>query len=182
MNFDRQPTLAGNTLTLRPMHPNDWDALYAVASDPLIWELHPVNTRHEEPVFRGYFSDGLTSGGGLVVIDRATGQIIGASRYSFDNAGPGEIEIGWTFLARSHWGGTFNREMKRLMLAHAFGSLGRVLFMVGDSNLRSRRAMEKIGGILTERLQTVTLEGREITHVIYAIEKDDFDRSALNHG
>jgi RimJ/RimL family protein N-acetyltransferase len=142
-----------------------------VASDPLIWEVHPAHDRWQEPVFRRFFDDGLASGGMLVAIDRATGAIIGSSRYDFGRAEQGEVEIGWTFLARSHWGGSYNAEMKALMLGHAFRSIDRVIFLVGDTNIRSRRAVEKIGGYLTPREHHAEMAGKQVVHVVYAIDR-----------
>lgn len=177
--FDGQPFLQGRQLDLRPMVPQDWEPLFAVAADPLIWALHPSSDRHNEPVFRKYFDDGLSCKGALVVIDREQGRIVGASRYSFVFADPGEVEIGWTFLARPYWGGAANREIKRLMLRHAFRFVDTVMFRVGADNWRSRRAMEKIGGKLTQRTHTSTINGREIPHVVYVIGAADFAVSAL---
>ncbi len=148
--MELQPTLAGDLLNLRPTLPEDWDAMFAVASDPLIWEIHPARDRWQEPVFRAYFDDALASGGGLTIIDKATGAIIGASRYAFPDPVRDEVEIGWTFLARAYWGGLYNRELKRLMLDHIHTQVGAAIFVVGENNLRSRRAMEKIGGVLQE--------------------------------
>ena len=101
--MDRQPTLEGEHLLLRPLRAEDWDALYAVACDPLVWEVHPAHDRWQEPVFRAFFADALAQGGALVVIERQSGAIIGSSRYqNYDEESGGSIEIGWTFLARSH--------------------------------------------------------------------------------
>ena len=169
--MDRQPHLTGQLIELRPATPDDFEALFAAASDPLIWEVHPAGDRWQEPAFRKFFADGLASGGMLVAIDRATGAIIGSSRYDFGRAEPGEVEIGWTFLARSHWGGRCNAEMKALMLDHAFACVERVIFLVGDANIRSRRAVEKIGGYLTPRVYHSELAGRPVVHVIYAIDR-----------
>lgn len=178
--MDRQPVLEGERLRLRPLQPDDWDALYAVASDPLIWEIHPANDRWQEPVFRGYFAEAMASGGTLVVIDKATGAMVGSSSMrDHDPADGGSVEIGWTFLARSHWGGAWNREMKRLMLAHALGYVARVRFRVGEDNLRSRRAMEKIGGRMTEERETAVMAGREIVHVRFEIDRESFARGPL---
>jgi RimJ/RimL family protein N-acetyltransferase len=174
--MDRQPVLKGARLLLRPLEQGDWDALFAVASDPLIWEVHPASDRWQEPVFREFFSDALAQGGALAVIDRASGTIVGSSRIqAYDPADGGSVEIGWTFLARSHWGGAFNREMKRLMLEHCFRFVERVDFRVGESNVRSRRAMEKIGGQLSERGGSVvdTVSG-PVPHVVYEIDRDSF--------
>src|SRR6476620_6935396 len=148
---DLQPVLKGRLIELRPLKPDDFDALFAVASDPLIWEVHPAHDRWQEPVFRRFFADALASGGALVAEDPATGEVIGSSRYDRGRAGPGEVEIGWTFLARRYWGGALNRAIKRLMIAHALESFERALFFVGEGNVRSRRAMEKIGGVLIDR-------------------------------
>ncbi len=145
MSFELQPTLTGALVTLRPLRADDFDALFAVAGDPLIWEQHPASDRWQEPVFRRFVADGLASGGALIVFDNATGNVIGSSRYHGYDADRSEIEIGWTFLARSHWGGRYNGEMKRLMLDHAFRFVDRVLFLIGPDNIRSQRAVERIG-------------------------------------
>ena len=145
MPFELQPVLTGDLIELRPLRADDFPALFAVASDPLIWEQHPEPDRCTEPVFRRFFSGAIESGGAFVVIDRRDGRMIGSSRYADYNEAKSEIEIGWTFLARAHWGGVYNGEMKRLMLTHAFRFVRRVVFRVGPNNHRSQRALEKIG-------------------------------------
>jgi len=147
MPFDLQPILQGKLLGLRPLRPEDFPALYAVASDPLIWEQHPVKDRYKEEVFQGFFREALASGGALIAIDAKDGRVIGSSRFYGYDQEKSEIEIGWTFLARSHWGGSYNGEMKQLMLRHAFQFVQRVIFLVGPQNLRSQRALEKIGAV-----------------------------------
>jgi RimJ/RimL family protein N-acetyltransferase len=150
MAFDLQPTLEGESLRLRPLRQDDWEALFAAASDPLIWEQHPAPDRYQEKVFREFFREAMECGGALVVIDRATGRIIGSSRYIDYDANRSEIEIGYTFLTRAYWGGSANREMKDLMLGHAFRFVRHVVFLVGPGNIRSQKAMEKIGGVKVE--------------------------------
>jgi RimJ/RimL family protein N-acetyltransferase len=168
--FDRQPTLVGSLLELRPLRPDDWDELFDVASDPLIWEQHPDSDRYREGVFRQFFADALNSGGALVAIDRASKQVVGSSRYHGYDAERSEVEIGWSFLARRCWGGRYNGEMKRLMLEHAFQSVERVVFLVGPMNGRSRRAIAKIGGVsIGVRRDT---RGRE--SVVYEITRAAF--------
>ena len=177
--MNRQPVLEGERLLLRPLTPDDWDALFAVASDPEVWAIHPQHDRWQEPVFRRFFADALGRGGALVVIDKASGAVIGSSQYK-EEAG-GVVEIGWTFLATSHWGGSYNREMKRLMLAHAFQFVDRVEFRVGECNLRSQRAMQKIGGHLTDRFDMVDLPGGgAMPHVIFEITRDSFASGPLS--
>jgi N-acetyltransferase len=159
MPFNLQPTLKGELLELRPLQAEHFDRLFAVASDPLIWEQHPTKERYQEEVFKAFFRDALASGGALTAIDSKTGQCIGSSRFHGYDEQKSEIEIGWTFLARSHWGGAYNREMKRLMLDHAFKFVKHVVFLVGLQNLRSQRAVEKIGAIRVGNRRDA--EGRE---------------------
>jgi N-acetyltransferase len=172
MHVDLQPTLEGELLTLRPLRPDDFDALFAVSSDPLIWEQHPASDRYRQDVFREFFREALASGGALVAIDRADGRIIGSSRFYGYDAERSEIEIGWTFLARSHWGGRYNGEMKRLMLEHAFTFVDRVVFLVGPRNVRSQRAVERIGGVRTG--MRVDAAGRDA--ILFEITAERFRR------
>ena len=147
MPFDLQPILKGELLELRPLRSEDFHDLYAVAADPLIWEQHPDKDRYKEEVFKEFFRGALESGGAFIAIDSKTDKIIGSSRFRGYDEEKNEVEIGWTFLARSHWGGVYNREMKQLMLRHAFRFVGSIIFAVGLQNFRSQRAVEKIGGV-----------------------------------
>lgn len=169
MTPDRQPVLTGDRVALRPMTAADRDALYAVASDPLIWEVHPAHDRWQRPVFDAFFDAGLASGGALVILDRASGTVIGASRYDHYRSEADEIEIGWTFLARAYWGGGYNGEVKRLMLAHIHRFVGTVVFQVGEDNIRSRRALEKIGAVLRPGREMRMMAGTMKPHLSYVI-------------
>jgi RimJ/RimL family protein N-acetyltransferase len=168
---ERQPTLQGERVTLRPSTPQDWDALFAIASDPLVWEVHPAHDRWQEPVFRAYFDGGIASGGALTILDRATGAVIGSSRFDNWDEAADEIEIGWTYLARAYWGGGYNREIKRLMLDHIHRFVGTAYFTVGEGNIRSRRAMEKIGGQLRPGTELRLMAGEMKPHVLYEIRR-----------
>src|SRR5581483_12411879 len=117
---DWQPMLEGELVLLRPIRREDWGEMFAAASDPLIWAGHPAKDRYTEPVFRRFFEGALESGGALTIVDNATGKIIGCSRYHDHQATESRVEIGYTFLVRSSWGGAVNGEVKRLMLRHAF--------------------------------------------------------------
>jgi RimJ/RimL family protein N-acetyltransferase len=169
MPFELQPTLTGELLELRPLCEDDFPELYAAASDPLIWEQHPESGRYREEVFRRFFREALESGGALVALDRNGGRVIGSSRFYGYDEELSEVEIGWTFLARSHWGGAYNGEMKRLMLGHAFRFVKSVVFLVGPHNLRSQRAVEKLGAV---RDGTRVSSGRE--SLIYRLTASDF--------
>lgn len=178
MPFDYQPVLTGDLVELRPLRDDDFDALFAVASDPLIWAQHPASDRYREATFRAFFSQAIESGGALIVRDSRDGRVIGSSRFHGYDEGRGEVEIGWTFLARSHWGGRYNGEMKRLMLEHAFRFVERVVFLVGPNNHRSRRAVEKIGGIPAGTRHDG--EGRE--SVVYEITRATLRRPVVPQG
>ena len=147
MVFELQPHLKGGLIELHPLKPDDWDELFAVASDSLIWEQHPERDRYKEDAFRVFFKEALESGGAFVIIDRKSRQMIGSTRFYGYDPEKSEIEIGWTFLARKYWGGRYNAEMKRLLLNHAFKFVETVVFFVGEDNVRSQKAMEKVGAI-----------------------------------
>jgi RimJ/RimL family protein N-acetyltransferase len=156
---------------LRPVVQDDWAEMFRVASDPLIWAVHPESNRFEEPAFRRYFDEALASGQALTILDRATGEIVGSSRYAGYDQERSEVEIGWTFLARRCWGGVWNRQLKRLMLDRAFQFVETVIFKVGEANLRSRGAMAKIGGVLRPGLIDYEVGGRTVPYVVYEIRK-----------
>ena len=172
MPFDKQPTLKGTLLELRPLRRDDWEGLFAVASDPLIWEQHPQRLRYTEPVFRVYFNEAIESGGAVVAIDRNTKKIIGASRFHGYNEAESEIEIGWTFLARAYWGGRYNAEMKRLMLDHSFQFVASVVLLIGKENWRSQRAAEKIGAVRDGTRMQMSQDGVEREVLVFRLKRE----------
>lgn len=165
--FELQPTLRGSLVRLEPLQAGDFDRLHAVAADPLIWEQHPERDRWKREVFARFFDGAMKSGGAFLVFDAVTGELIGSTRYCGLDLAKSVVEIGWTFLARSRWGGPHNGEMKRLMLEHAFRFVERVVFVIGPENARSRRAVEKIGGRQIE--SRVDEKGNE--KVVYEITR-----------
>jgi N-acetyltransferase len=131
-------------------------------------------------VFRAYFDANLASGGSLTTVERDTGAVVGASRYWEVDPATNAAEIGATYLARAHWGGGINREVKRLMIGHALQTLDAVTFRIGAENVRSRRAVEKIGARLTDRTDTSLMAGVPTDHVIYEITRQDFAQGPLS--
>lgn len=175
--LDLQPTLVGKTITLRPITLSDCEELYLAASDPLIWELHPDPLRYQRDVFQRNFLEGaLASKSAFVAIENASQKIIGSSRYYDLDETNREIAIGFTFLVRKHWGGATNAEMKSLLLKHAFHHVNTVWFHVGIQNWRSRRAMEKIGGVFTHEGVRV-INGNASEHAYYKIVAADFAKA-----
>ena len=165
---DLQPTLIGERVIVRPVEAADWDGMFAAASDPEVWVLHPESDRYQEDVFRRYFDGALESGSAFSFVDKESGQIIGSSRYYGYDEALSEIEIGWTFLARDYWGGSYNAEIKQLMLEHAFTFVDTVVFWIGEANIRSRRAVEKIGAVLRDGVHYRGVAGDD-PHVVYEI-------------
>jgi RimJ/RimL family protein N-acetyltransferase len=175
---DWQPHLTGPLLAMRPVEASDFEALWAQGSDPEVWTQHPDPQRCLPDRFRAYFEDGLASKTALVAVDRATDTVIGWSSYFEDVVEPNEIEIGKTFLGRRYWGGACNGEMKRLMIGHAFRYVERVLLRIGETNLRSRRAAEKIGARLLTDRPCPSPVGQHAPYLFYAIERAEFVNSA----
>jgi RimJ/RimL family protein N-acetyltransferase len=169
LEFELQPLLRGDLLELRPLRGEDLPALSAAASDPLIWEQHPESTRYQPEVFQRYFDGAIASGGAFAIVDRQSGRIIGSTRYCALKPDEGEVEIGWTFLEREFWGGTYNRELKRLMIDHALRFVPRVVFVVGENNIRSQRALEKIRARFEKRVPRPDAEG--VWDVVYVITR-----------
>ena len=164
---DWQPTIRGALVLLEPLQAGDFEALYAVASDPLIWEQHPEHTRWQREVFTGFFQGAMQSGSALLIRDAVTGDVIGSSRFYEWDAAAGDVAIGYTFLARSHWGGGVNGELKRLMLDHALRYAQRVWFHVGTANHRSRRALAKIGAVFSHSCSAdATRGGRDVAYYV----------------
>ena len=169
-HFDFQPVLEGDRIVIRPVTPSDWDGMFAAAADPGIWEQHPASDRYTETSFRQFFQDALDCGSAFAFVDRESGDIIGSSRYFGFDPAKSEVEIGWTFLTRDYWGGSYNAEIKQLMLEHAFQFVGTAVFWVGETNTRSRKAMEKIGGVLRDGIHFKEMSGNS-PYVVYEIHR-----------
>ncbi len=165
---DWQPTLRGDRLTVRPLRAGDLAALHA-ASDPQVWAQHSEKNRHEPQLFERYFNGLLHSGGGVVVED-APGHLIGASKFYDWSPADASVIIGYTFLARARWGDGTNTELKRLMLDHAFRWAKTVWFQISEENLRSRRALEKLGATVSHQ-EAVQVFGVARPRFIYRLDR-----------
>jgi N-acetyltransferase len=176
--FDIQPALTGEKVSLRPLRADDFEALFAVASDPEIWAMHPYRDRYKREVFEGFFAEAIESRGAFAIFDQDSGQMIGSTRFANYDAGLDEIEIGWTFFACSHWRGGYNREVKALMLNHVFPHVCAVVFQIGASNFRSRTAVERLGGRLM-REYVREYRGQIQDYVLYRLTVTDARSGAL---
>jgi len=176
MAFDLQPSLENELIRVRPLRGEDFEDLYAVASDPLLWEQHPSRNRYQRPVFETYFQGAMESRGALLVLDAPRAQVIGCSRYYDLDEDKRSVAIGYTFFARSHWGGGYNRALKTLMLDHAFRFVDTVLFHVGVNNMRSRMAMQKLGATLIGEVAVAYYGEQSNQNVIYRLQRDEWQR------
>lgn len=174
MSVNWQPSLIGPQLLLRPLTENDFDSLFAAASEPLIWEQHPDQERYTPGRFQIYFRSGIESKGALAILDRKSGRIIGSSRFTEHHPETSSVEIGFTFLARDYWGGPANQELKRLMLDYAFQFVETVYFVVGEKNLRSQKALLKLGVSPVVRGGTVPISRNLDTSLVFQIQKADW--------
>ncbi len=174
MPFELQPHIENELIRLQPLKESDFEALYAVASDPLIWEQHPSRERYKREVFENYFRGAIRSGGAFLVFDNKTGTLAGSSRYYDWNEEKRVIAIGYTFISRAYWGGGYNRALKALMLDHAFRYADTVIFHVGADNIRSRKAMEKLGGVLIGQEDISYYGEKSNPNVVYKIDKKDW--------
>ncbi len=170
-----QPTLENNLVLLRPIRIEDFENLYKVAQDPLIWELHQNSDRYQLSVFKQFFKDAIDSIGAFVIIDKTTEKIIGSSRYKLTENSDDAVEIGWTFLSRDFWGGTYNKSFKNLMINHAFKHFDYILFHVDQNNFRSQKAVKKLGGTLIDKNGTLShLHTPVETGLTFVLYKTDF--------
>lgn len=148
MNLDIQPLhLKNEIVQLVPLQESDFERLFEVASNPKVWEQHPNPNRYQKEVFRNYFEGAILSQGAFIVLDSQTKKVVGCSRFYDFNADMNSIKIGYTFIGINFWGKDFNKNMKSLMINHAFEKLENVIFDIGANNIRSQIAISKIGAI-----------------------------------
>lgn len=176
--FNIQPVLVGEHVMLRPLEAQDFEALYAVASDPEIWAMHPFPDRHQRDVFESFFAGAMASGGAFAIVDKQDGRIIGSTRLANYDATTSEIEIGWTFYARSHWRNGTNRAVKAMLLAHIFPHVDMVVFRVGANNFRSRNAVERLGAQIAQEY-LFEFEGKEYDYIRYELTEENARNGAV---
>ena len=167
-----QPTHLKNELvSLYPLQESDFERLFAVAADPAIWEQHPNKNRYQRDVFQNFFTGAMESKGAFIICKSDTNEAIGSSRFYDYNEQEKSILIGYTFFAKNCWGKGYNMSVKKLMLEHAFRFVDKVIFHVGASNIRSQKAMEKLGAQKTAEIEVAYFGEPEKLNFVYAIAK-----------
>lgn len=163
-----QPTLENELVLLRPLQRSDYEELYQVASDPLIWEQHPVYSRHKREEYDLFFEESLDTGMSLVIIDKRTNKIFGSTRYYDYDEKNSSIKIGGTFLDRAHWGGSYNFSIKELVLEYAFRFVNKIIFEIAEENIRSQKASSRFGVEEKEHFMK-EIHGKEYPYINYEL-------------
>jgi RimJ/RimL family protein N-acetyltransferase len=169
-----QPFLENDTIQLIPLQASDFEALYHVASDPLIWEQHPNKNRYQKAIFQNFFDGALLSKGAFVIVDKETNAIIGSTRFYDWNSEEKSVLIGYTFYGRNYWGSKYNPMIKKMMLDYAFQFVDHVYFHVGTENIRSQIAMERLGAIKVREINIAYHGEHEKLNFEYLISKSDW--------
>ena len=172
--FELQPTLANVLIKIQPLKQPNFEALYKIASDPLLWEQHPNKDRYKREVFETFFKGAMESGGAFLVINNTTNQVIGTSRYYGFDKEKKTIVIGYTFIARDHWSKAYNKALKTLMLNHAFKFADSVIFHIGANNIRSQKAIGNIGAKKIGEVEMEYYGEPSRLNFIYQIDKEDW--------
>lgn len=169
--FNFQPTLENDFIKIQPLKTSDFESLYKIASDPLLWAQHPNKDRYKKEVFEQFFIEGIESKGAFLVFDNKTNQVIGSSRFYELDKNQKSIVIGFTFIARSHWGTNHNKDLKTLMLDYAFQFVDKVIFHIGINNIRSQKATEKLGAIKIGQMDKGYVGEEKKINFIYELNK-----------
>ncbi|WP_428225446.1 GNAT family N-acetyltransferase [Flavobacterium sp.] len=170
-----QPTLENDTILLAPLEINDFEALYQIASDPLVWEQHPNKNRYQKEVFQSFFEGAIASKGAFKIIDKKDQKIIGSTRFYNLDSKNNSVLIGYTFYGRAYWGSQYNPQVKNLMLNHAFKYVENVLFHIGAMNIRSQKAIERLGAVQTKIFNVAYHGESETLNFEYLIEKKNWE-------
>ncbi|MFN3752637.1 GNAT family N-acetyltransferase [Flavobacterium sp.] len=174
--FDWQPNFLENELIkLIPLRETDFEELYEVASDPLVWEQHPNKLRYQLEVFQNYFEGAMLSKGAFLIRDQKTKEVVGCSRFYDYNENDNSVLIGYTFIGRKFWGNGYNKALKKIMLDYAFQQVDKVYFHIGAFNIRSQKAIEKIGAIKVDEFEVEYYGEDAKLNFVYEIAKQDYE-------
>jgi RimJ/RimL family protein N-acetyltransferase len=172
MTLNWQPQHLQNELIAHfPLQEEDFEDLYAVASDPLVWEQHPNKLRYQRDIFQNFFEGALLSRGAFLIRAITTNEIVGCSRFYDYNESEKSVLIGYTFIGRKFWGKGYNKALKKIMLDYAFQFVNKVYFHIGASNIRSQKAIAKIGAVKVDEFEVEYYGEEPKLNFVYVIEK-----------
>ncbi|WP_343605094.1 GNAT family N-acetyltransferase [Fluviicola sp.] len=175
MHFDIQPLLENDQVILYPLQETDFEALYATASDPGIWEQHPNKDRWKKEVFAKFFEGAMLSKGAFKIVSKSNGEVIGSTRYYDYNEADNSILIGYTFYSRDYWGKGINSSVKKLMLDYAFRFVPKVHFHIGATNIRSQIAIGRLGAVKIAEEDITYFGETPKMNFIYEITKENWE-------
>ena len=172
MIFNIQPDYLQNELIrLVPLQETDFEELYNVASNPKVWEQHPNPNRYKLEDFKTYFKGAIESKGAFLILDAMTNETLGCSRYYDYNETDNSVLIGYTFIGTKFWGNGYNKALKKLMLDYALQFVDKVYFHIGAFNIRSQKAIEKIGAIKVDEFEVEYYGETSKLNFVYLIQK-----------
>ncbi|MFM8741917.1 MAG: GNAT family N-acetyltransferase [Cytophagales bacterium] len=170
-----QPThLRDKLIRLVPLHAQHFEALFAAASDPLIWEQHPTKDRYKREVFQQFFDSAIAGKAAFLVLELDTNKVIGSSRYYDYNGKQKSVAIGYTFLTRHYWGGRYNHSLKKLMMDYAFESVDAIIFHIGECNLRSQVATQRLGAQKLNHVEEIRNGQQLVRNLVYQLTKSQW--------
>ncbi|MEK3685342.1 GNAT family N-acetyltransferase [Paenibacillus sp. FSL R10-2736] len=180
--------LEGGVIRLVPLMEEHKPELVKVLNDPLIWEYTWRRITTEEQVGQLIDAALMNKAKGtdipFVIIEQASGRIAGTTRIMHLDRTHRNAEIGCTWISSDYWRTAVNTESKLLLLQYCFEGLGliRVNFSIVSTNLRSQRAVERIGavreGVL--RKQRLTSDGKVMDNALYSIIDDEWPAVKAN--
>lgn len=174
MNFSIQPILENQEYQLIPLQQGDFESVYEAASDPKVWEQHPNKDRYKREVFKNFFKGAMESGGAFKIIEKASGDVLGSTRFYHFNETENHIFIGYTFYGTKSWGKGINPQVKKLMLDYIFQFVDKAHFHIGKENFRSQIALERLGGEKIAEEEVSYSDEPTRTNFVYEIKKENW--------
>ena len=169
-----QPILENENVKLVPLTQTDFEELFVVSSEPLVWEQHPNKDRYKREVFENFFQGAMESEGAFKIIDKESNEIAGSTRFYDYSPEDNSIFIGYTFYGTKSWGKNINPQVKKLMLDYIFQFVETAIFHVGKNNIRSQKAMEKLGAKKIGEEEIAYYGELPKINVIYEIRNSDW--------
>ena len=177
------PTLEGRLVRLEPLAKRHVAGLWEASRDARTWRWLPIPQPQRPEELEAWVDDALAraaAGLDLPLVTQREGAIVGSTRFLALRPEHRSVEIGWTWLHPSAWGGGVNVEAKLLMLRHAFDAWGcrRVELKTDALNERSRGAMEAMGATFEgiHRKHMLVRAGENRDSAWYSVVDDEWPR------
>ena len=186
--IEQHTFLKGNIVELIPLEEKHFDELYLAASDAELWKFIPTDCSDKEKFRTTYLHALAEREKGnhypFVIYHKESKKIIGSTRLFDIVENDRKLEIGWTWIVKEHWGTKVNFECKLLLLTFCFEKLKaiRVQLKTDQNNIRSRKAIEKIGGRFEGILRKDRIKDNGIprSSAYYSIVDDEWEEVKAN--